>query len=409
MKFTVVTIFPEMFASFLDATLLGKAREAGLIEVAFVDPRDFTSDRHRTVDDAPYGGGPGMVMQCGPLLDAIATAPGAHRVLMSPAGAPLSQARVRELAGLEHVLIVCGRYEGVDDRVAQLGIDEEISVGDFVLSGGEPAAMALIDAVSRYVPGVLGASASVDEESFSEPLLEYPQYTRPPDVQGLTVPEVLLGGNHAAIAAWRRERALERTAARRPDLLVRRLGAFAERTYVALVHHPVYDREREVVTTSVTNLDIHDIARSASTYGLAGYFPITPITAQREMVQRIVANWQDEAHRVEARGSALAAVTPLPALADAIAAIRRIHGKKVTPWVVATTARATEGAVSVPTPPDDAPMLLVFGTGHGLTDDLILESNQVLTPIRGRSEFNHLSVRSAVGIVLDRLFGKTVP
>lgn len=408
MKFTVVTLFPDMFASFLDASLLGKARAAGLVEVEFVDPRAFATDKHRTVDDAPYGGGPGMVMMAPPVLAAIESAPGAHRILLSPAGAPLSQRRVRELAALDHILLVCGRYEGIDARIAP-AIDEELSIGDFVLSGGEPAAMAVIDAVSRYVPGVLGEASSVDEESFSEPLLEYPHYTRPAKVRGVRVPEVLQSGNHAAIAAWRRARAVERTLARRPDLLLRGLAARAGATYVCLVHHPVLDAGGRTITTSITNLDIHDIARSATTYGLAGYYVITPIAAQRDMVARVIANWQDGAAREAKRGVALAAVRAVASLDDALADIARRHGKR-RPWVVATSARERPDAVPVPVPADpDAPLALVFGTGHGLADSVFSLSDQVLTPIVGPSEFRHLSVRTAVGVYLDRFFGKRAP
>lgn len=225
MEFEVVTIFPEMFASFVDASLLGKAVRAGVVKVVFTDPRDFTTDKHRSVDDAPYGGGVGMVMKAEPLVAAIehavATRGPAHRILLTPAGRPLDQPRVRELARLGRILLVCGRYEGVDERVRELAIDEELSIGDFVLTGGEVAAMAIIDAVSRYVPGVLGEARSTDEESFSAGLLEYPQYTRPPELRGRHVPEVLLSGDHERIRRWRREQAEARTRERRPDLWAR--------------------------------------------------------------------------------------------------------------------------------------------------------------------------------------------
>jgi tRNA (guanine37-N1)-methyltransferase len=410
MRFTVVTLFPDMFGSFLQATVVGRARAAGLIEVDFVDPRDFTTDKHRSVDDSPYGGGPGMVMKAPPLIQAIESiGPGqaCHRVLLSPAGCPLQQARVRELAKLDHLVLVCGRYEGIDERVAAV-IDERISVGDFVLSGGEPAAMAVVDAVCRYVPGVLGEAASVEDESFSDGLLEYPQYTRPAEVRGVAVPEVLQSGNHAAIAAWRRERSLEVTAARRPDLLLAQFAAVAARTFVALVHHPVYDRDQQVVTTSVTNLDIHDIARAAATYGLAGYYVITPITAQREMVAGIAGTWS-QGCRFDERGLALARVRTAASLDDCLAEIARAH-RGVRARVIATTARAWPGAVPVPAlPPANTPMVLLFGTGHGLTDAVVTEADQVLMSIQGSAEFNHLSVRSAVAITLDRIFGKRTP
>ena len=225
MEIEVVTLFPEMFASFLAASLLGKAAARGLVRVHLTNPRDHTHDRHRSVDDAPYGGGVGMILRAPPLVEtveAITAARGAaHRVLLTPAGAPLTQERVRALVLLPRLLLVCGRYEGIDERVRELVIDEELSLGDFILSGGEVAAMAVIDAVARYVPGVLGDAESTTEESFSSGLLEFPQYTRPAEYRGLPVPEVLLGGDHEKVRAWRRAQALARTQARRPDLYAR--------------------------------------------------------------------------------------------------------------------------------------------------------------------------------------------
>ena len=187
-KFTVVTLLPELIEPALGAGVVGRAREAGVIAVNCITPREFTHDKHRTVDDTPYGGGPGMVMKPEPLLAAIAKAGPGHRILLSPAGAPLTQARVRELAQLSHVVLVCGRYEGVDERVIETAIDEQLSIGDYVLSGGELGALVVIDAVSRLIPGVLGESTSADDESFSEGLLEYPQYTRPAELDGRPVP-----------------------------------------------------------------------------------------------------------------------------------------------------------------------------------------------------------------------------
>ncbi len=224
MEFEVVTIFPELFPSVLGASLLGKAIERGLVRVHLTDPRDFAPGRHRSVDDAPYGGGSGMVMRPDPLVAAIEACEAArgavHKILLGPAGAPLDQAAVNRLAAMQRVLLVCGRYEGYDERVRAF-VDEELSLGDFVLTGGEIAALAVIDAVARLQPGVLGNAESPVEESFAEPLLEHPQYTRPPEFRGLRVPEVLLSGDHARIRRWRRREALRRTRARRPDLLAR--------------------------------------------------------------------------------------------------------------------------------------------------------------------------------------------
>ncbi|MGZ6143724.1 MAG: tRNA (guanosine(37)-N1)-methyltransferase TrmD [Myxococcales bacterium] len=220
----VLTLFPRMVAAPLEESILGKARAAGLLRVGVTDIREFAEGKHRVTDDVPYGGGAGMVMKPEPLVAAIEAArkrePAARVVLMSPQGRRFDQRAAEELLKREKLILVCGRYEGVDERVMDW-IDEELSLGDFVLTGGEFAALAVIDAVARLVPGVLGNAESPVEESFggSEGLLEGPQYTRPPEFRGRKVPEVLLSGDHAKIAAWRRDQALQRTRTRRPDLL----------------------------------------------------------------------------------------------------------------------------------------------------------------------------------------------
>ena len=227
MRFDVITIFPQLIETFAGVGLIAKGREAQRLEIHARSPREFTHDRHRTVDDAPYGGGSGMVMMAEPLIGAIEAVDAEtraagrernHRVVLSPQGALFSQATARRLAQVEGVTLVCGRYEGIDERVAEL-CDEVLSLGDFVLNGGEVAAMAVIEAVSRLVPGVLGNAESLSEESHELGLLEYPHYTRPRSFRSREVPEVLLSGDHGAIRRWRRKQALRRTAARRPDLL----------------------------------------------------------------------------------------------------------------------------------------------------------------------------------------------
>jgi tRNA (guanine37-N1)-methyltransferase len=221
----LLSLFPEIFVSFLRTSLVGKAIDNGIVRVACTNPRDFASGRHRQVDDASYGGGPGMVLRPEPLaaaIESVEEARGrAHRILLSPAGRLFDQALAHELAGRGRLMLICGRYEGVDERIADLFADEVISIGDYVLAGGEVAATVIIEAVSRLTPGVLGCEASVDDESFSAGRLEYPQWTRPPEFRGKGVPEVLLSGNHAQVAAWRRLESLHRTQVRRPDLLLR--------------------------------------------------------------------------------------------------------------------------------------------------------------------------------------------
>ena len=221
MIFEVVTLFPEMFGSVMSASLLGKAVEKGALTVHLTDPRTFTTDKHHSVDDTPYGGGAGMVMRPDPLvaaIEAIEAARGpAHKVMLAPTGAPLTQTTVLRLATLPRLMLVCGRYEGFDERVRAF-CDEELSIGDYVLTGGELAAMVVVDAVARRLPGVLGNAASPLDESFEAGLLEHPQYTRPAVFRGVAVPEALVSGNHERIRRWRRRESLLRTRARRPDL-----------------------------------------------------------------------------------------------------------------------------------------------------------------------------------------------
>jgi len=226
LRFDVITIFPGLFEAFVRESMVGIAVRDAHISVGVHDLRQYAEDRHHTVDDSPFGGGPGMVMKPEPLvacIDAVAGPKGEGRkarvVLLSPQGATVDQRRLEELAGEEHVVLVCGRYEGVDQRVIELAIDEEISIGDYVLCGGEIPAMALIEGMIRLIPGVLGNPESAQTESFQESLLEGPHYTRPAEFRGLTVPEVLRSGDHAAIATWRDERAREFTRQRRPDLM----------------------------------------------------------------------------------------------------------------------------------------------------------------------------------------------
>lgn len=224
MRIDILTIFPELFESPLRASLLGKAIESGILDVRVHDARDHTSDKHRQVDDEPYGGGPGMVMKAEPILRAVRSlGEGEKRiVLLSPAGRRLDQELVRELAGEPWLVLIAGRYEGVDERVVESLPAEEISIGDYVLSGGELPALVIVEAVSRLVPGVVGKGESLARESFEDDMLDHPHYTRPQSIEGMEVPEVLLSGDHAAIERWRRDAALEKTRRNRPDLLEER-------------------------------------------------------------------------------------------------------------------------------------------------------------------------------------------
>jgi tRNA (guanine37-N1)-methyltransferase len=219
MRVNIVTLFPEFFTSPLETSLVGKAIDDGHLEVTLHDPRDHATGVHRQVDDAPYGGGAGMVMMVEPLARALDPLEGSHKVFFTPAGAALTQATLDRFAELDEITLVCGRYEGVDERVVENLIDEEVSLGDFVILGGEVAALAVIEGVTRLVPGVVGNPASTEHESFRHGQLEEPQYTRPAEFRGWEVPAILLSGDHGKIAEWRAEQREARTAQRRPDLV----------------------------------------------------------------------------------------------------------------------------------------------------------------------------------------------
>ena len=238
MRIDIVTLFPEMFTGPFDASIIARAREAGVIEVAIHNPRDYTDDKHHVVDDYAYGGGPGMVMKPEPIFACVEAVqamaePRAKVVLLTPQGRLLDHDVVSELAAEPRLMLICGHYEGVDERVREFLCDDEISIGDYVLSGGEPAAIVVTDAVARQQPGVLGSELSLEEESHAQGLLEYPQYTRPAIYREMAIPEILLSGHHAEIAKWRRLQSLIRTARRRPELLAAAELTEAERRIVA--------------------------------------------------------------------------------------------------------------------------------------------------------------------------------
>lgn len=242
MNISVVTLFPEMFTAVADSGITGRAVAKGLVDLSFTNPRDFTEDKHRTVDDKPYGGGPGMLMKVAPLKAAILAAKKVVResagveaevIYLSPQGTPLTQKILEDLARRPALVLVAGRYEGIDERLIECEIDAEYSIGDYVLSGGELPAMVLIDGITRLQPGAVGDDQSVQQDSFSEGLLDHPHYTRPEMVEGLEVPAVLLGGNHAEIRRWRLKQALGRTALRRPDLIEQRELSAEEQALLA--------------------------------------------------------------------------------------------------------------------------------------------------------------------------------
>lgn len=422
MRCTILTLFPEFFDSPLDAGLMGKARESGLIDVALVNPRAYTTDRHSTVDDRPYGGGPGMVMRVEPWEKALQGIEEPGRILMmAPKGRPFTQAMARELAQEESLTILCGRYEGFDARLEEIYPIEAVSMGDFVLNGGETAALAVLEAVSRLVPGFMGKEESGTEESFSAGLLEYPHYTRPEDYAGHVVPEVLRSGDHGRIAAWRKECSLRLTLSQRPDILpeaqldeadmdfLRGLSRNrpGRNLYCALVHYPVVLKEKNSGATSLTNLDIHDIGRSSCTYGLGGFYVTTPLEDQRRLLDTLLRHWTlgPGSRSNPDRAEALGRIKGVDDVRAAIEDIARRTGQ--VPYVVGTSAKGAGNATpaSIRAMLEERPVLLVFGTGHGLAPEVLEGCDAILRPLRWMDGYNHLSVRAAAAIIMDRLLG----
>lgn len=435
MRFTILTLFPEFFSGPLACAQLAKAVESGVVKVDLVNPRDFAEGRHRPVDDRPYGGGPGMVMMPGPLAAALQGIPQPGRKLvLAPSGAPLTQELARELALEPALTIVCGRYEGIDERLIEDEGLESVSVGDFVLNGGEAAALCLVEAVGRLVPGFMGKEESGDEESFSGGLLEHPHYTRPEVYEKREVPEVLRGGSHAKVALWRREESLRRTLLRRPELLQtaelsgtdidflraqKRPAGLGRGLTICLLHHPVLDKSGKPSTVSLTNLDIHDMCRVSRTYDLAGVCFVTPLTDQRELGQRLLDHWTTGAggRANPDRANALSLGRMAESLDEAIAQVTESAG--AAPKVVATSARTSyrpargrkeKAIVFSPSAHvrrwlAEGPVLLVLGTGHGLAPEVLTRADAVLQPLRGFALYNHLPVRSAAAILVDRLLG----
>ena len=476
MHFSLITIFPEFFYPGAEAQpadgppdsgplgtgLMQKAIASGLVSFSFHNPRDAASDPHRTVDDRPYGGGPGMVMLPGPLaatIESLGHAPLAQRkqtatdtpaalpaptatnltnihklapgrlVYLSPKGRPLTQEIVADLAKEKHLTLICGRYEGIDSRIEDCYPVECFSVGDFVLNGGEAGALCLVEAVARLLPGFMGHEDSGSEESFSDGLLEYRQYTRPEMFQDMQVPDVLRSGDHGAIATHRRCEKLSETLKSRPDILAEAVLTPDDRRYLrtiyrtrpgrnlhcALVHYPVLDKAKNSVAVSLTNLDVHDIGRSSCTYGLGGFHIVTPLKDQLTLLADITRHWTSGAggKANSDRKTAFGNTTGHESIDDAVQAIHMATGQM--PFVAGTAASIPEGKkkhwpkeitfVQMRQMLSTRPVLLLFGTGHGLAPEARAKCEAFLPPLRWHSTYNHLSVRSACAIILDRILG----
>jgi len=432
MQYDIITIFPEFFDSVFSYGVISRAINNNTISINLHDLRKYTTDKHKTVDDKPYGGGRGMLMMPGPISKAFEDVRQTDKksivIYTSPTGEKLNDKIVSELSEYEQIVILCGRYEGVDERIKELYVDREISIGDFVLSGGEYAAGIIVDSVSRNIKGVLGNESSADDESFKNGLLEYPQYTRPEKFNDIEVPSVLLSGHHKEVDKWRKKESIKKTFLNMQDLLdeselnteeLEYLGELQKEfsqnfnVYIALIHYPVYNKDLKKIVTSFTNLDAHDIARAGKTYGVKKFYLVNPVADQRELVKRVIDHWTvgPGVNFNPTRREALEIVEVNESIEEIINDIESIE--KIKPKLVVTDARIKNKMLGYRKLRekifnDGVPFLILFGTGWGLIEEIITSADYILKPIKGYNDFNHLSVRSAAAIILDRLLSSKI-
>ncbi len=430
-KISIISVFPDLYQQFLQTSLVHRAQEKGVVSFhvetffSYVDPKE-------RIDAPTFGHGAGMLIRPDVVEKAIEDNEQkrgkALKIFFSPHGKKLDQRDLQQLANraqqAEHLMLVAGRYEGMDARVEQLYADEIISIGDFVLMGGDLPAMVLIEGLLRLLPGVVGKQTSVEQESFSGSFVDYPEYTEPVVWKGLEVPPVVRSGNHAQLQAWRLSQSARRTVMGHMNWLKIRGISDEDKKYarshipphyVALLHGDVLVGRsvKEAGTTSVTSIDMHDIARSCATYGIKNYFVVTPLVDQQNIVKVLIDFWQTGfgVDYNKSRHEAVNAVRLEATLSDVIEKITALEHKK--PLVIATSARTVEhkGHITfydqAKVWEDDRPVLFVFGTGQGLTPECIAKCDFLVPPLEGLTDFNHLSVRSAVAIILDKWLGVT--
>lgn len=428
MNISILTVFPALYQQFLNTSLIKRAQEQSIVRVdvdsyfAFVEPKE-------RIDSPVYGNGSGMLIKPEVFERAINCAQErsgkAYKVLLSPQGKKLDQPMLmrlaQELQNNKHILFLTSRYEGIDERVEEEYADEVISLGDFVLLGGDIPTMAILEGMIRLLPGVVGKESSVSNESFSGPFLDYPTYTVPLEWHGKKVPDVVRSGNHGALDVWRRHQAIKKTLKNhfawvRKSSLTKKdkqeISSLIPRHYVVLVHGDVLvGSERLVGDTSVTSIDLHDIARSSCTYGVHEFAVVTPLADQQKIVKKLLDFWLS--HGVtynKNRHEALRLIRVYNTVEDVVAEITRIEG--VEPIRIATSALPPEEKSKELSFEDqgvvwgqERPVVIFFGTGQGLRSEFLQTCHYQLPPIEGLTAFNHLSVRSAVAIVLDRWLG----
>ncbi len=428
MNISILTVCEQLYEPFTHTSLVGRAQEKGIVHIDVQSFFNYVAPKSR-IDAPTFGPGAGMLLRPDVVQKAIedkeACYGKAFKIFFSPRGQKVDQRVLETIAAraqeTNHLMLIPGRYEGMDARVEEEYADMILSMGDFVIMGGDLPAMILVEGVLRLLPQVVGKEESVARESFSGPFVDFPSYTEPVEWQGKRVPDVLRSGNHAAIEKWRQEHAVQDTVKDhfgwlRSQKLTENervlAGNYIPSHYVALMHTDVLiGEEKRLGHSSVTSVDIHDIARSSKTYGVKEFFIVTPLIDQQKIVLKMLDFWKKgigfEYNRC--RYNAIQVVQLTASLQDAIKRIEEIEGKK--PLIVTTSAKVAhvEQIISFYDQKkvweSDRPVLLVFGTGQGLAPFVIEQSDYLLVPVDGFSDFNHLSVRSAVAIILDRWLG----
>ena len=428
MKISILSVFPKLYTPFLETSLIKRAQEQKIVQFDLADFFSFVTPKER-IDAPTFGHGAGMLIKPDVVQKAIETKEAAYgpayKIFFSPHGKKLDQKLLQKLAHKmeeqKHLMLVCARYEGMDARVEEEYADEIVSIGDYVLMGGDLPAMVLLEGLLRLIPGVIGKQESVQADSFAGPFVDYPEYALPVLWKGKEVPEVVRSGNHAFIAKWRLGQAVIRTVydhfdwlrsyqlnSEQKKLALQEMPAH----YCALMHNEVIVGDGlRVGNTSVTSLDMHDIARSARTYGIKNYFIVTELLDQQKIVRKLLDFWQT-GYGVEYNASRHEAVkyTSITShLDEVIKIIEQKEGKK--PLLIATSAKHSGHEKQI-TFYDQSlvwaakrPVLFLFGTGQGLSEDLISKCDYLLVPIEGLTDYNHLSVRSAAAIAFDRWLG----
>lgn len=428
MNISLITVFPELYDLFLKTSLIGRSRENKLVTYDIESFFAFVKPKER-IDAPTFGPGPGMLLRPD-LVEQFVNQKEAQygrgfRIFFSPQGQKLDQNLLKHIAQkaqeTNHLMLFPARYEGMDARVEEEYADLVVSLGDYVIMAGDLPAMVLLEGFVRLLPGIVGNKESIERESFSGPFVDYPEYTAPLVWKNKEVPEIIRSGNHEKIAQWRQEKAAEKTVKHHFDWLrsssmnkqqIKRAEQFIPSHYVVLMHDEIVLPGNQIGTTSVTSLDIHDIARSARTYGLKKYFLVTPLLDQQKIVNRLLDFWKTGAgidynpHRHEAVSN----VHVVESLDAVVTRIEAFEGKK--PLLIATSARTNENGAPHITYYDQTkvwqqnrPVLFLLGTGRGLAPSVIERSDFLLVPLEGFSDFNHLSVRSAAAVIFDRWLG----